>query len=85
MDLLLNPGKRDLVGSIPLTSDFVEVPTPSGVLTLPAGTPIAAFANIDPVTGVNLCPDFIENAGHYFGADLSDEDKQALTEFLKTR
>jgi hypothetical protein len=85
MDLLLNPGKRDLVGSIPLTSDFVEVPTPSGVLTLPAGTPIAAFANIDPLTGVNLCPDFIENAGHYFGADLSDEDKQALTEFLKTR
>lgn len=43
---------------------------------------------------VNKCPDFVVNRGHYFGTDflpdaegepgLSDEDKQALIEFLKT-
>ncbi len=32
----------------------------------------------------NQAPDFIENHGHEFGADLADEDKQALIEFLKT-
>jgi len=37
------------------------------------------------------CPDLIVNRGHYFGTDkfqeepgLSDEDKRALIEFLKT-
>ena len=29
-------------------------------------------------------PDFIEDRGHYFGTNLSDEDKKALIEFLKT-
>ena len=32
----------------------------------------------------NKCPDFVEDEGHYFGADLSDSDKKALIEFLKT-
>lgn len=32
----------------------------------------------------NQAPDFIEDHGHEFGADLPDEDKQALIEFLKT-
>lgn len=32
----------------------------------------------------NQSPDFIEDRGHEFGKDLSDEDKQALIEFLKT-
>ncbi len=32
----------------------------------------------------NLAPDFIEDRGHTFGATLSDEDKRALIEFLKT-
>jgi hypothetical protein len=39
----------------------------------------------------NKCPDLIVNRGHYFGTDkfqeepeLSDEDKRALIEFLKT-
>jgi len=85
MDLLLNPEKRDEPGSIQRTDDFVQLPTPSGVVTLPAGTPVAQFANVDPISGDNLCPDFFENQGHYFGADLSAEDKHALTEFLKTR
>jgi hypothetical protein len=31
----------------------------------------------------NTCPDFIEDRGHTFGSDLSDEDKIALIEYLK--
>ncbi len=84
MNLLLNPEKRDEQASIQRTSDFVQLSTPSGVQTLPAGTPIAQFANIDPSSGNNLCPDLIESQGHYFGSELSEEDKHALTEFLKT-
>jgi hypothetical protein len=40
---------------------------------------------------LSKCPDFVVNRGHYFGTDrfkeepgLSDEDKRALIEFLKT-
>ena len=32
----------------------------------------------------NLAPDFIEDRGHLFGPELSDEDKRALIEFVKT-
>lgn len=85
MDLLLNPDKRDEPSSILRTTNSVQLPTPSGVVTLPAGTPIAEFASLDPSTGESLCPDLFENQGHYFGAELSDEDKYSLIEFLKTR
>jgi hypothetical protein len=52
----------------------------------------AAFANlVDPLLAVSKCPDFVVNRGHYFGTDyfgeepgLSDADKRALIEFLKT-
>lgn len=30
------------------------------------------------------CPDLVEDKGHEFGSEASDEDKQALIEFLKT-
>jgi hypothetical protein len=51
-----------------------------------------AFANlIEPLLDVSKCPDFVVNRGHYFGTDafseepgLSDPDKRALIEFLKT-
>ena len=33
---------------------------------------------------VSKCPDFIVNKGHYFGSNLSDDDKNALIELLKT-
>lgn len=33
---------------------------------------------------VSNCPDFVEDRGHYFGMNLSDDDKKALIEFLKT-
>jgi hypothetical protein len=63
------------------------------------------FADVDQdLLGLNKCPDFVVNKGHYFGtakfndtADLtedekafgtepvlSDDDKRALIEFLKT-
>jgi cytochrome c5 len=32
---------------------------------------------------VNLCPDFIEDRGHTYGRDLSDDDKRALIEYMK--
>lgn len=49
---------------------------------------------IDPLLELSKCPDFVVNRGHYFGTDqlkkeenepgLSDDDKRALIEFLKT-
>ena len=32
---------------------------------------------------LSKCPDFITDRGHEYGKDLSDDDKQALIEFLK--
>ena len=85
MDQLLNPWKRDLFGSVQVTSTPVTVPSASGPMTLPAGTPVALFANVNPANGQNRCPDLLENQGHYFGALLSASDKKALTEYLKTK
>ena len=52
------------------------------------------FANLRaPLLELNKCPDFVVNRGHYFGTSyakdkdepgLSDDDKRALIEFLKT-
>jgi hypothetical protein len=50
------------------------------------------FKNLVPdLLQVSKCPDFIVNRGHYFGTSflkeetpLSDDDKRALIEFLKT-
>jgi hypothetical protein len=33
---------------------------------------------------ISKCPDFVLDRGHLFGADLSDADKLALIEFIKT-
>jgi mono/diheme cytochrome c family protein len=82
MDLLLNPLKRNLFASISRTTDWIQLP--NGAI-LPAGTPVAAYANVNPVTGVNMCPDFIENQGHTFGMFMSSSDKYALKEYLKTK
>lgn len=56
---------------------------------------VEVFKNlIDPLIKNSKCPDYIVNRGHYFGTDyfieadkepgLSDADKKALIEFLKT-
>jgi hypothetical protein len=46
---------------------------------------------VTPLMELSKCPDYIVNRGHYFGTDafpeepgLSDPDKRALIEFLKT-
>jgi len=52
----------------------------------------AVFKNlVGPMLELSKCPDFVVNRGHYFGTDrfkeepgLSDADKWALIEFLKT-
>jgi hypothetical protein len=51
-----------------------------------------AFANlVEPMLEVSKCPDFVVNRGHYFGTSyfkeepaLSDDDKRALIEYVKT-
>jgi hypothetical protein len=45
---------------------------------------VNAFANVNPATGQNLCPEYVENGGHYYGAALSADDKLALREVVKT-
>jgi hypothetical protein len=82
MDELLNPWKRDFLASIQRTTAAIQI----AGLTLPSGTPVALFANLNPANPLeNRCPDVIENQGHYYGAFLPLRDKTALTEYLKTR
>ncbi|MFZ0396907.1 MAG: hypothetical protein WAM06_02530 [Methyloceanibacter sp.] len=60
------------------------------------GAPKEKFAELQPqnhaaalqrvqekMLEVSLCPDFIEDRGHTFGRDLSDQDKRALIEYMK--
>ena len=50
------------------------------------------FANLrGPLMDLNKCQDFVVNRGHYFGTNLaqgepplSDNEKRALIEYLKT-
>ncbi len=45
----------------------------------------AALVKLVPdLLRISKCPDFIEDRGHYFGTNLSDTDKRALIEFMKT-
>lgn len=39
---------------------------------------------VPDLLAVSKCPDFVVNRGHTYGSDLSDEDKWALIEYLKT-
>lgn len=46
---------------------------------------------VQPLMAVSKCPDYVVNRGHYFGTDkfsqepgLSDDDKRALIEYVKT-
>lgn len=38
---------------------------------------------VPDLRAVSTCPDFVTDRGHYFGRNLSDEDKRALIEFVK--
>ena len=69
MGELLNPLSRDILGSIQKTTAPITVSALGLSLTLPTGTPVALFANLDPANPLhNLCPDLAENQGHYYGA-----------------
>jgi hypothetical protein len=46
---------------------------------------------VEPLFALSKCPDYVIGRGHYFGTNyfkeepgLSDSDKRALIEFLKT-
>jgi hypothetical protein len=39
---------------------------------------------VPDMLALSKCPDFIEDRGHYYGATLSDSDKRAIIEYLKT-
>ena len=41
------------------------------------------LVEVAELLAANKCPDFIEDEGHYFGTDLSDNDKRALIEYIK--
>jgi hypothetical protein len=52
---------------------------------LPPEAAAAELRKLVPdLIAINNCPDFVEDKGHYFGTDLSDTDKLALIEYLKT-
>jgi hypothetical protein len=38
---------------------------------------------VDTLVGLSKCPDYVVNRGHYFGADLPADDKEALVAYLK--
>jgi hypothetical protein len=38
---------------------------------------------MEKLVEVNVCPDFIEDRGHTYGRELSDQDKRALIEYMK--
>jgi len=39
---------------------------------------------IDQFVALSKCPDYVVNRGHYFGADLADNEKEDLIAYLKT-
>lgn len=48
-----------------------------------AAAVVEDHGTIDTLVGLSKCPDYVVNKGHYFGADLGDEDREALIAYLK--
>ena len=78
----LEPSSWDLLTLVPrIKADLDKV----RVQRLDDEAAKKVFANLVPdLIKANKCPDFIEDKGHYFGTNLTDTDKGALIEFLKT-
>ncbi len=55
---------------------------PVSIGPFPAGTPLTFVFSRAP-SGTLLCDDIVENKGHYYGADLPEEDKEALIFWLR--
>ena len=82
----LNHRKKVLDLVIAINSKLKELgPNPTEAQTQEILKPLAA-----QFMALSKCPDYVVNRGHYFGsgydgeAPLSDDDKKALIEFLKT-
>lgn len=74
INLLANINIRDAIASFDLRNAIKDLRLEGG----PKG-------RIERVLlRANNSPDFIEDRGHTFGSELSDEDKRALIEFVKT-
>jgi mono/diheme cytochrome c family protein len=76
VNLLANIDPRPLANQIGMVG--LGLVSPLGI------TPDNPVVATTLLTSFSQSPDLIEDKGHYFGAGLSDEDKLALIEFMKT-
>jgi len=74
VDLLANVNMREAITSLNLGNLFQDLRPEGGIKGKLARVLLRA----------NKSPDFIEDRGHTFGSNLSDDDKKALIEFVKT-
>jgi hypothetical protein len=77
----LDPESGNIDAFLKIAKKLVKVQTTK----LSRDEAAAEFTKLIPeLLAANKCPDFVEDKGHYFGTDLSDNDKRALIEYLKT-
>jgi hypothetical protein len=78
INLLANvdPSPGNLLKLIPAVNAAV-----AGIAAKDSGIPRSL---VHALMSASKCPDLVEDRGHEFGASLSDSDKRALIEFLKT-
>jgi hypothetical protein len=81
---MVHPWLCDELGSIQRTTAPVTLSVAGFTITLPTGTPVALFANLDPSTLQLRCADLVENGGHYSGALLPTRQQDDLKGFLET-
>lgn len=73
----------NLLANISLSDALAQLDLRNALQDLnPSGGPKAKLVRV--LLRANKSPDFIEDKGHTFGSELSDEDKRALIEFVKT-
>jgi len=94
LDLVPDGGGDDLLHMKKLLKLLLDIKHALKALPSGAGDDEVrkAFAPLVPeMLSLSKCPDFVVNRGHYFGTSffkeepaLSDEDKRALIEFVKT-
>jgi hypothetical protein len=90
INLLANvdPSLDSLLKLIPAVNAAVAAVVAKDIASrTPAGTRSAGGippSLVRALMSASKCPDLVEDRGHEFGASLSDSDKRALIEFLKT-
>jgi len=85
INLLMNVHPKDLPAVVQAYVDGVLQGAPKEKFAeLQARNHDAALRKTqEKLLEVSLCPDFIEDRGHTYGRELSDQDKQALIEYMK--